>query len=72
MGSQKPIARIASICVLLSALPASGALSQAGFSVSNGFLLVGDYPQLNTFSATGLDLGIATSLNLDGKNVNYQ
>jgi uncharacterized protein (TIGR03437 family) len=57
---------------VLSALPASGALSQAGFSVSNGFLLVGDYPQLNTFSATGLDLGIATSLNLDGKNVNYQ
>ncbi len=57
---------------VLSALPASGTLSQGGLSVSNGFLLMGSYPDFATFPATGLDYGFATSLVISGNNDQYQ
>jgi uncharacterized protein (TIGR03437 family) len=57
---------------VLSAMPASGSLSQGGLTAPNGFLLLGGYPALQTFTAPGLDLGYAVDLNVPGQNVNYK
>jgi hypothetical protein len=57
---------------VLSAMPASGTLSQGGLSAPNGFLLLGDYPALQSFTAPGLDLGYLADINFAGQNVNYK
>ena len=53
-------------------MPVSGTLTQAGINVSNGFLLMGSYPDFTQFTATGLDFGFATSLVVSGTNDAYQ
>jgi len=57
---------------VLSGMPASGTLSQAGINVSNGFLLMGSYPHFTSFNAPGLDFGFAASLVVSGTNEEYQ
>jgi hypothetical protein len=57
---------------VLSAIPNSGTLSQGGLSAPNGFLLLGSYPSLQSFSAQGLDLGYVADINFPGQNVTYQ
>jgi uncharacterized protein (TIGR03437 family) len=57
---------------VLSGVPKSGTLSQAGLNVSNGFLLMGSYPSFTSFSAPGLDFGFASSLVVSGTNEEYQ
>lgn len=57
---------------VLSALPASGTISIDGISGTGGFLLVGNYPLSNTFTAPGLDLGFFSETVVDGINVAYK
>jgi len=57
---------------VLFGMPASGTLSQAGINISNGFLLMGSYPDFTNFNAPGLDFGFAASLVLSGTNEEYQ
>ena len=59
---------------VLSSLPVSGTLTQAGTSlvVPNGFLLMGTYPSFTPFNAPNLDLGYFTNIVLSGQNVAYQ
>jgi hypothetical protein len=59
---------------VLSSLPVSGTLTQAGTSlvVPNGFLLLGTYPSFTPFNAPNLDLGYFTNIVLSGQNVAYQ
>src|SRR5262249_22792786 len=57
---------------VLSGLPPSGTLSQAGINISNGFLLMGSYPTFAPFNAPGLDFGFAASLVVSGTNEEYQ
>ena len=59
---------------VLSVLPASGKLTQAGVSVPNGFVVVGNYPEFNPISPlpAGLDLGFFTNLVLSGENAQFQ
>jgi uncharacterized protein (TIGR03437 family) len=57
---------------VLSALPASGNITISGISGPGGFLLVGNYPLSNTFSATGLDLGYFSETVVSGINIPYQ
>lgn len=57
---------------VLSALPASGSISEGGLTAPNGFLLLGSYPVLQPFTAPGLDLGFVADINFPGQNVKYQ
>ncbi len=57
---------------VLEALPVSGTLSQSGLTVPGGFLLVGNYPLSNTFTAPGLDLGFFTHTVVGGINIGYR
>ena len=57
---------------VLFGMPKSGTLSQAGINISNGFLLMGSYPNFATFNAPGLDFGFVGSLVLSGTNEEYQ
>ena len=57
---------------VLEALPVSGTLSQSGVNLPGGFLLVGNYPLSNTFSAPGLDLGFFTHTVVNGINIGYK
>jgi uncharacterized protein (TIGR03437 family) len=57
---------------VLSTMPASGTISQGGLSAPNGFLLLGSYPALQTFTAPGLDLGYLADINFAGQNVTYK
>lgn len=57
---------------VLSALPVTGTLTESGITVSNGFLLMGLYPEFSSFSAPGLDLGFFSNLVLSGQNAQYQ
>ncbi|MEO7146177.1 MAG: hypothetical protein ABI165_22000 [Bryobacteraceae bacterium] len=57
---------------VLSALPASGTISQSGFTVPGGFLELGYYPPPTAFSAQGLDLGFSNDVVLTGTSVTFQ
>ncbi|HTW65002.1 MAG TPA: hypothetical protein VME17_10320 [Bryobacteraceae bacterium] len=61
---------------VLSALPPSGniSLNVDGVQVSGpgGFLLVGNYPLSNTFTAPGLDLGFFAETVVSGINIPFQ
>lgn len=57
---------------VLSTLPVTGTLTQSGITVSNGFLLMGNYSSFNAFNAPGLDLGFFTNLVLSGQNAQFQ
>jgi uncharacterized protein (TIGR03437 family) len=56
---------------VLSAMPASGELTQSGITISNGFLLMGSYPTFTSFAPTGLDFGFNDALVLTGTNDAY-
>ena len=57
---------------VLEALPVSGSISQSGISIPGGFLLVGNYPLSNTFTAPGLDVGYFTHTIVSGINAAYK
>ena len=57
---------------VLSALPVSGSITISGVSGTGGFLLFGNYPLSNTFTAPGLDLGFFAETIVDGINIPYQ
>jgi uncharacterized protein (TIGR03437 family) len=57
---------------VLSALPPTGTLTQSNIQVSNGFFLVGKYPEFHAFSATGLDKAYFSNLVLSGLNTVYK
>jgi uncharacterized protein (TIGR03437 family) len=57
---------------VLEALPASGNISESGVSLPGGFLLVGNYPLSNTFTAPGLDVGYFTHTVVNGINIGYK
>lgn len=57
---------------VLSALPASGSITLDGISGTGGFLLFGNYPLSNTFTAPGLDLGYFTETVVNGINIPYK
>ncbi len=57
---------------VLSALPASGSISQSGITVPAGFLLLGIYASPATFTAPGLDVGYFSRSIAEGKNVTFQ
>jgi uncharacterized protein (TIGR03437 family) len=56
---------------VLSALPASGTITISGISGPGGFLLVGNYPLSNTFTAPGLDLGFFAETVVTGINIPF-
>jgi uncharacterized protein (TIGR03437 family) len=56
---------------VLSALPASGTITISGVSGPGGFLLLGNYPLSNTFSAAGLDLGYFSETVVNGINIPF-
>lgn len=57
---------------VLSALPVSGNITIDGITGTGGFLLFGNYPLSNTFSAPGLDLGFFAETIVSGINIPYQ
>lgn len=57
---------------VLSALPASGNITLDGISGTGGFLLFGNYPLSNTFTAPGLDLGFFAETVVNGINIPYK
>jgi uncharacterized protein (TIGR03437 family) len=56
---------------VLSALPASGMITIDGISGPGGFLLFGNYPLSNTFTAPGLDLGFFSETTVTGINIPF-
>jgi uncharacterized protein (TIGR03437 family) len=56
---------------VLSALPVSDTISISGVSGEGGFLLLGNYPLSNTFSAPGLDLGFFSETVVNGINIPF-
>lgn len=57
---------------VLSALPASGNITIDGITGTGGFLLFGNYPLSNTFTAPGIDLGFFSETVVNGINIAYQ
>ena len=57
---------------VLSALPASGMITIDNIRGTGGFLLVGNYPLSNTFTAPGLDLGFFSETVVNGVNLAYK
>lgn len=57
---------------VLSALPESGKITLDGISGTGGFLLFGNYPLSNTFTAPGLDLGFFAETVVSGINIGYK
>jgi hypothetical protein len=56
---------------VLSALPASGTITISGVSGPGGFLLIGNYPLSNTFTAAGLDIGFFSETVVNGINIPF-
>ena len=57
---------------VLSALPASGSLTQGSLTQPLGYIWIGQYNNPTTFTASGLDLGIITDVFFQGAAVYFQ
>ena len=57
---------------VLSAMPASGSITEEGITIPGGWIQVGQYNKPTTFSATGLTTGIITDIFYNGIGVFFQ
>ncbi len=57
---------------ILQSMPASGTISQGGFTVPAGFILLSNFSPGGTFSTSGLDIGVLTTLDAGGKQAIFQ
>jgi hypothetical protein len=57
---------------LLEALPPSASVSVGGLNLPGAAVLLGLYNPIGTFTASGLDVGLANSILTSGQDVNLQ
>ncbi len=57
---------------ILQSMPASGTITQGGFTVPAGFILLSNFSAATPFTTTGLDVGALTTLDAGGKQATFQ